>query len=288
MWVLKTKKDFFRGLNPTCSMSYVALLAGEGMLPQRVLEGMKKEGHKVLLLAVKGDTDPSLLQSADSFSWLYPTQLGKAIKLCQKWGVQEIVFAGRVHHKKIYNLPWLRADWQSIKLWLSFKDRRADTMLKGVCDLFGKKGIAVAPLKKYLGPYIVRQDVPSRQLTPQEKEDVLLGVRMAKELGRLDIGQTVAVKKGAIVAVEAMEGTDACIERAALLAGRDLVIVKMAKPHQDERFDLPVIGRNTIDKLIKVKAKVLALQGGSTIVVDPEVYAIIAQHSIALVLLEEA
>ncbi len=269
-------------------MHYIALLAGEGLLPKRVLEGIKKEGFKVLLLAIKGDADPSLADSADNFYWLYPTQLGKAIKICQKWGVREIVFAGRVHHKKIYNLPWLHADWQTIKLWFSFKDKRADTMLKALCDIFRKKGIIVAPLKKYLGSYVVRQDVPSRSLTSQEREDVLLGVQMAKELGRLDIGQTVAVKKGAIVALEAMEGTDACIERAAELAGPGLVIIKMAKPQQDERFDLPVIGRNTLEKLIKVRATVLVLQGGKTIIIDPEVYAIIAQHSIALVVLEEA
>lgn len=264
----------------------VALLAGEGTLPLRVLEGMKEEGKKVLLLAVKDSTSPFLPSRADSFVWLYPTQLGKAIKICRKWGAEEIVFAGRVHHKKVYSLPWIRADWSAIKLWLSLPDKRADTMLKAIADLFIKKGIFVAPLTRYLKPYIARCN--TRQLTAAEEADMRLGFTMAKELGRLDIGQTVAVKKGAIVAVEAMEGTDACIERAASLAGEGLVIVKLAKPCQDMRFDLPVIGKNTIEKLIKHKARVLAVQADKTLVVDDEVYTLAKEHGIALIVLPEA
>lgn len=267
---------------------YVALLAGEGALPLRVLEGMKKEGHRVLLLAVMGDAHPLLEKEADKCFWLYPTQIGKAIRICQKWSAQEIVFAGRVHHKKVYNLPWLKADLSAIKLWLSLKDKRADTMLKALCDLFQKKGIHVNSLARYLKSYIVKNEPPSRALTESEEADVRLGLEMARELGRLDIGQTVVVKKGAIVAVEAMEGTDSCIERAAHLAGEGIVVVKLAKPGQDMRFDLPVIGKNTIEKLIKLKAKVLALQAEKTIVIDDEVYLLAKEHGIALVILSEA
>lgn len=263
----------------------VALLAGEGALPLRVLEGIKAAGAQVLLLGVKGSCSHELVDQADYAEMLYPTELGKALRLCQKFGVEEIVFAGRIQHKKIYNLPWIRADFTTIKLWYSLKDKRADTMIRAVCDFFEKAAIKVAPLTKYLTSYLAKEG-STRKLSAAEEADVQLGVLAARGLGALDVGQTAIVKKGAVVALEAMEGTDACIERAAALAGEGLVVVKMAKPSQDMRFDLPVIGKNTMEKLIKVKARVLAVESSKTVIVDKETQEMAQKHGIALVVLE--
>lgn len=264
----------------------VALLAGEGVLPLRVLEGIKASGARVLLLGVKGSCSQELVEKADHAQMLYPTELGKALRLCQKFGVEEIVFAGRIHHKRIYNLPWIRADFAAIKLWYSLQDKRADTMIKAVCAFFEKAAIKVAPLTRYLTSYLAKEG-STRGLSAEEEADVRLGVMAARGLGALDVGQTAIVKKGAVVALEAMEGTDACIERAAVLAGEGIVVVKMAKPSQDMRFDLPVIGKNTMEKLIKAKARVLAVESGKTVIVDREVQEMARRHGIALVILAE-
>lgn len=262
----------------------IALLAGEGHLPLRVLEGIKACGERVVLLGIQDCCPEELIPYADVHYNLYPTELGRALKLCKKEGVKEIVFAGRFHHKNIYNMPWFKADFQAIKLWLSLKDKRADSMLKALAAVFEKAGIHVAALPRFLQPYLAPAgSLGNRALSPQEHYDVQLGFKVAKELGRLDVGQTVVIKKGAVIAVEAMEGTDCCIQRAADLVGEGLVVVKVAKPAQDLRFDLPIIGKNTIEKMIRVKGAVLAVQSYKTVIIDPEIVVTANKNGIALI-----
>lgn len=250
----------------------IALIAGEGSMPSRVIEGIHAAGQKVLLLAIEGCTEKELEKSADQTVWLHVTQLGKAIKTCLGYQVKEVVMAGRIHHKEIFKISLFRLDWKAFRLWLSLKDRRADTLLRGIADVFQKSGITLLSVLPFLKKYVAKEGkLTHKAPSPALWKEIEFGSEIAKEIGRLDIGQTVVVKNLSVVAVEAMEGTDQCIERAASLAGEGIVVVKMAKPSQDERFDLPVIGKNTIEKLIKCKAAALAVQREKTLILDPEV-----------------
>jgi hypothetical protein len=169
--------------------------------------------------------------------------------------------------------PW-RLDWTGIKVWWNLKDKRANSLLNGIVNAFANSGINVMSSIAYLQQYLAKEGVLTRkQPTRQILSDAVFGVQMAKELGRLDIGQTVVVKNQAVIAVEAMEGTDQCLERAGQIAGPGCIVVKMPKPNQDMRFDVPVIGLNTIQKLAKIKAPALVIESGRTLIIDSETIA---------------
>ncbi len=244
----------------------IALFAGEGKLPELIAEQLRADGCKVLVISLERTDLP-----AEKTVCLEPVQVGRAIALCREFGAHGILFAGRILHSRIYRLSWWKVDWQTLRIWLTLPDKRADTILSAIANAFTKKGIPVLPLPRFLRKYMAQEGLLAGPcLSGGQQGDVELGWRVAKGLGALDVGQTVAVKKGAVVAVEAMEGTDQCIERAGQLAGEGLVVVKVAKPNQDERFDMPVVGMNTIEKLIKARASVLAIQAAKTVLLDPE------------------
>ncbi|MDR3623785.1 MAG: UDP-2,3-diacylglucosamine diphosphatase LpxI [Chlamydiales bacterium] len=275
----KKRKSFYHQELPP-----IALLAGEGKMPFLVLEGIRAAGRRVLLLAIHGSAEDRLISLADYSVSLYVTELGKAIQTCLKHGVKELVMVGRVHHKNIFSVSLFKLDWTAFCFWWKLKDRRADSLLKGIADLFFARGITLMNSVKYLQSHLAKEGVltdkkPSSSLW----QDIHFGSKLAKEIGRLDIGQAVVVKQGSVVAVEAMEGTDQCIERAGLLAGPGCVVVKMAKPNQDMRFDVPVVGINTIEKLIKVKAAALAIEAGTTVILDPEAIEVANKHGIIIV-----
>lgn len=255
-------------------MHPVAILAGEGSMPLKILEGIQASGRTVLLLSIHQITDPKLASLADHVSYLHVTQLGKAIRACLKWQATELIMAGRVHHRNLFLHSIWKLDWCSFKVLWKLKDKRANSLLKAIVDAFAGAGItvmsSVAYLKKYLASEgVLTRKAPSRQVM----QDAVLGVRMAKELGRLDIGQTVVIKNQAVIAVEAMEGTDLCLERAGQIAGPGCVVVKMPKPNQDMRFDVPVIGVNTIQKVAKIGAKAIVIESGRTLIIDAETIA---------------
>ncbi len=262
----------------------VALIAGEGKLPHLVIDRVHAEGGKVCLLALRAITAPELVLRADEVVWLSLTQLGKAIRICQKRQITQLVMAGRVRHSNIFSLSTLRMGWTALRLWWNLPDRRADTILGAIGDLFACKGITLLPSSRFLGAHLAPEGILTvRTPTSTQQQDMDLGIRLAKELGRLDIGQTVVVKQGSIVALEALEGTDKCLERAGALAGSGCVVVKMAKPNQDLRFDLPVIGRNTLSRLIDMQASVLVIEAGKTLMVDEEFLALADEAGLAVV-----
>lgn len=262
----------------------IALLAGEGSMPEKVMEGIHASGRRVLLLALQGVTAPYLITQADEHVVLYITELGKAIKTCLKHRVKELIMVGRVHHKNIFSISLLKLDWTAFCFWLKQRDKRADTLLNNLSLLFSSHGITLMSSVKYLKKYLAKEGVLTQKTpSPKEWSDIEFGMHLAKEMGRLDIGQTVVVKNGAVVAVEAMEGTDLCIERAGSIAGDNCVVVKMAKPNQDMRFDVPVVGLNTIEKLIKIKAKVLAIEADKTVIIDDDVIELANKHGISVV-----
>ncbi len=252
-------------------MEPVALIAGEGQMPLKTLEGIKNVGKRVLVIGLKGMTSPDIIEKADIITWGYVTQLGKAIRICKKYGVKEIIMAGRVQHSKMFSVSLWHMDWTTLRAWFKKKDGRADALLNAIANIFEEKGITLGDSIQYLKKQVADKGIltktqPHRKL----KEDVEFGYIIAKEIGRLDIGQTVVIKNKSIVAIEAMEGTDQCLERAGEVAGNGCVVIKVAKPNQDMRFDVPTIGVNTIEKLAKIGAPVLAIEAGKTILIDDD------------------
>jgi DUF1009 family protein len=253
-------------------MSYVALIAGQGGMPLKLIEEIHLKGKKVLLLGIQGITPKSLEEKVDLFYWAKIYQLGKARRHCLKHKVKEVVMAGLIRHTELFNLSYLFVDWVTLKALLSVSDFRANSICMKVIEIFQEKGIRFLSTTKLLNRYLAPKGFLTRN-RPSKKiqEDIEFGIQLARELGRLDIGQTVVVKNKSVVALEAMEGTDQCIQRAGDIAGVGCVVVKLPKPDQDNRFDVPVIGRNTIEKLAKIKASCLAIAANKTLIIDDEV-----------------
>jgi DUF1009 family protein len=255
----------------------LGLIAGSGRFPFLVAEEAMRRGIPVVALGIPGVTDPALEAVAGGLTWFKLGQINASIKTLKEAGARKVVMAGKVQHVSLFGgvLP----DWRAARVLLSLKDKRTDTILKAVVDEFAKDGLEFISSAAYLEHLLAPVGpITKRAFTSGERADAMIGWRAAKAVAGFDIGQTVVVQDAAIVAVEGMEGTDACVARAATLArsqGREpaLVVVKVAKPKQDFRFDLPVVG---LDSLVQFKAagvKALALEAGSTLVFDRERFA---------------
>lgn len=266
----------------------IGIIAGEGRMAELIIESLLETGSSPFIIGIKGITPPSVLSLSPYSTCFHVTQIGKVITFCKKFGITDITFAGRVQHKTIFNISLLKMDWTTLKLWFGVKDKRADSLLGAIVNAFEKCNIrvmsSIAYLKKHLpeAGLLTQNTPPSRNII----EQMQFGIQIARKIGELDIGQTVVIKKGTIVAVEAMEGTDLCIQRAGDIAGPGCVIVKMAKPKQDLRFDIPVIGLNTIEKLIKIKAAALVIQAGLTLVLDKEAILLAEKHAISIIAID--
>jgi DUF1009 family protein len=252
----------------------LGLVAGSGRFPLLVAEEAKRRGVPVVALGIPGVTDPALEAIAGGLTWFKLGQIDAPIKAMKDRGVRKVVMAGKVQHVSLFGgiLP----DWRAAKLLLTLKDKRTDTVLKAVVDEFQKDGLEFISSAIYL-EHLLAPNGPltKKKFSKDELNDAALGWKAAKAVAGFDIGQTVVVQGGAVVAVEGMEGTDACVERASALArtsGREpsLVVVKVAKPKQDFRFDLPVVGLDTIINFKKLGVKALALEAGSTLIFDLE------------------
>ncbi|MDE2512014.1 MAG: UDP-2,3-diacylglucosamine diphosphatase LpxI, partial [Elusimicrobia bacterium] len=224
----------------------LGLVAGSGRFPLLVAEEAKRRGVPIVALGIPGVTDPALEAVAGGLTWFKLGQIDAPIKALKDAGVRKVVMAGKVQHVSLFG--GVMPDWRAAKVLLGLKDKRTDTVLKAVVDEFAKDGLEFISSAIYL-EHLLAPNGPltKRVLTKDQISDVSLGWRAAKAVAGFDIGQTVVVQGGAIVAVEGMEGTDACVKRAAELArsqGREpaLVVVKVAKPRQDFRLDLPVVG----------------------------------------------
>ncbi len=242
-----------------------ALIAGEGKMPQFIVETMKERGQQPLILALEESTLKLFQQQGFVGYHLHPIQLGKACQLMQKHGVHEVTFAGRIPHRVLLDIrPW-HLSLDIFFLWLSLPDTRADTVLRALCDYFQKNGIHVLDSIRYLSRYLL-------QKTTKEKlsSDALLGIAVAKTLGAMDVGQTVVVKKGTVMALEAMEGTNKCLDRAIELGSCGATLIKMAKPAQDMRFDVPVIGEATFARLHQGGFRALVVEEDKTLCLDLE------------------
>jgi len=248
--------------------SVIGLVAGDGRLPFALARAARAEGHRVVAVGHVGVTDPLLEAEVDVLSWVKIGQLKKMAAAFREQNVSRAVFAGGL--AKGGALRNARPDLEILKLWAGLRDKGDDQLLKAIADWFGGRGIAIVdPGRLLRGCFAEKGLIAGPKPAAAELEDAARGAELCRTLGKLDIGQTVAVREGMVLAVEAMEGTDACIARAGAILER-AVVVKMLKPGQDRRFDLPTIGPRTVEALIAAKARLLAIEAGATLVLERE------------------
>jgi DUF1009 family protein len=262
----------------------IAIVAGAGDFPRLIARAARSQGIDVIILGVKGFAEPNLADVATQLEWIELGQLDYAIRLLHKHGVAHLIMAGRIPHTSIFQ--YRHFDWRAIKLLARAPDKKADTLLGTLARELDKEGIQVLDSSLFLKSLMPAPGVltPTRPPTARETEEIEFGYPIAKAVAGQDIGQTIVVKDKMVVAVEAAEGTDECIRRAGALAGPGCVVVKVSKPNQDFRFDIPVIGPGTIQTMADAGASALAVSAGESLIFDRErVLAMATQHNIAIV-----
>jgi DUF1009 family protein len=275
-------------------MPKLGLIAGNGRFPFLILDAAKAQGYDVVVAAIKEETFPEIeARGAAAVHWLSLGELSKLIDTFHREGVNRAIMAGQVKHKQIFSA--IRPDWRLAKLLLSLTTRNTDSLLGAVTKVLADEGIMLENSTKFLEPLLAKSGVlTKRSPSDQEKKSIEYGRMVARGLGQYDIGQTVVIAENACVAVEAMEGTDAAIERAGQMMAsldpglstlaRSLTVVKIAKPNQDLRFDVPVVGVKTIAVMQKAGATCLALDAGKCLLLDGDaVIAAADQAGIAVV-----
>src|SRR3974390_2703162 len=246
------------------------LIAGNGRFPFLVLEGARSQGIEMAVIALKEEASPELERTAKRLHWVSLGELSKAISLMHKEGASHAVMAGQVKHNKIFSA--IRPDWKLAKLLFSLPRKNTDSLIGAVAKGFEEEGIQLVDWTMFLGPLLPEAGVLTKR-APNEHEtsDIEYGQGVARHLAAKDIGQTVVISDRACVAVEAMEGTDETIARAARFAeGKGLVVVKVSKPGQDMRFDVPVVGLPTVESMKQAGATALGIDATRTLLFDRE------------------
>ena len=254
-------------------MSRIGIIAGNGRFPFLALQGARSLGHDVTVVAVKEEAFPELEQAArDADASFHPVSLGhlgKCIKILKGDGVSQAVMAGQVRHSKIFS--GIVPDMTLLSVLTRLKARNTDALISAVADVMRDNGIELLDSTAFLGPLLAGEGpLTSRRPTDDEREDFEFAYRVADTIAGLDVGQTIVVKNKAVIAVEAMEGTDEAIQRAARLAGAGVRVVKVAKPKQDMRFDVPVVGVATVEVMRTAGATALSIDAGRTLMIDGE------------------
>jgi DUF1009 family protein len=276
------------------SSETIGLLAGSGRFPILFAEAARKQGLRVSCVGVKYEASSELAGLCETFDVVGIAKLGRMIRTFKKRGVRQIVMAGKVT-KSVMHTPWrvvqLCPDYRLLRMWYGrlTRDKKDDSILLGVIAEFERDGMTFASALDYCPELLVKRGILTRRRpTAAEMKDVEFGWTLAKEMGRLDVGQSVAVKELAALAVEAIEGTDRCIERAGQLCrAGGWTLVKVAKPQQDMRFDVPTVGTDTIENLHRAGARILAIEAGKTIVLDqPDVVALADRYGLCIVAVE--
>lgn len=256
----------------------IGILAGWGRYPVAVAEAVRRAGGRTAVLAIRGHADADLAALADVHGTVNVAEIGHAIAFFRRHGVVRATMAGKIHKAKLFAPGAWRSvlpDWTGLKTFWPHvvsrrRDNRDDSLLGAIASAFDSGGVRICPATEFAPELLASGGVfVGRPLSPTEEEDVAFGWQLAKELGRLDIGQTVVVRRRAPLALEAIEGTDECIRRAGRLCpSGGMVVVKVAKPQQDLRFDMPTIGVGTLESLAAARARVLAIEAGRTILID--------------------
>ena len=255
---------------PQASTPRYGLIAGNGQFPLLVLEAARSRGIEMIVAAIREEAGPEVESHARRVHWLGLGELSRLIRIFKQEGVSRAVMAGQVKHSQIFSS--IRPDWKLLQVLLSLPQKNTDALIGGVAKVLHEEGIVLEDSTLFLQPLLAEEGVLThRAPTPEEEENLDYGRKVARDLARWDIGQTVVVADRACVAVEAMEGTDVTIRRAAQLAqGKPLCVIKVSKPDQDMRFDVPVVGLPTIAVMKEADATALSVDAGRTLLFDRE------------------
>lgn len=245
----------------------VGIIAGGGRFPLMAADAIKKQGLRVVAVAHEGETDPALTDSVDSITWVKLGQFGKLIKALKNDNVSKALMAGTINKQRIFGK--IRPDLKGIAFASKLAIFHDDGILRAAADELTREGIEIVSSTTYLPELLAPAGCLTRRKPGKaEKEDIYFGWQVAKELGRLDVGQCVVVRRKTVLALEAIEGTNATILRGGSLAGEKAVVVKVSKPRQDLRFDVPSVGLETVKTMSEVKASMLALEAAKTLIFE--------------------
>ena len=260
----------------------LAIIAGNGVYPLLMIRAARAAGvARIAVAAFYDETDPQLASVVDEIEWMRVGQLGKMIAFLKKSGASHAVMSGQIHPS---NLFALRPDLKAIVVLAKLRERNAETIFGAIADEMKKAGVELMPATSFMDEYLAPAGlIAGPKLSRREEADVTFGFRIAKETSALDIGQTVVVKGGTVLAVEAFEGTNAAMQRGGELGRKDAVMVKVSKPNQDLRFDVPVIGPLTIETARTAKIRVLGIEAGRTLLLERErLLALANEHRISI------
>jgi DUF1009 family protein len=245
----------------------LGLIAGNGRFPFLAAAGARRAGRRVVTLAIREETSPELEGHVDELHWIGLGQLGRGIDILLKAGVHEAIMAGQVKHRQIFS--GIVPDLKLLGVLARLAFQNTDSLIGAVADALSREGITLLPSVAFLGDQLATAGpMTRRQPNREERRDVEYGERVARALARMDLGQTAVVKDRAAVALEAMEGTDETIRRAGRIAGPGTTVVKVSKPRQDMRFDVPVVGAGTLAAMREAGSRVLAVDAARTLLID--------------------
>jgi DUF1009 family protein len=255
----------------------LGIIAGNGIYPRLLADSARKAGvKKIVVAAFTGETDPSLEQQVDLVEWMRVGQLSRLLKFFQGQKIHHAIMAGQIAPKNLFDL---RPDWKALLMLARLRQRNAESIFTAIAEELAKIDIELLPATTFLEDFLAPAGlIAGPKLSRREEEDVDLGWKTAKEIARLDVGQTVIVKNGTVLAVEGFEGTNEAIKRGGALAREGAVMIKVSKPNQDMRFDVPVIGMETIQVANEAKIRVIALEAGKTLLLERAAIVDLAQR----------
>lgn len=249
-------------------MEKIGLIAGNRRFPLLVAQQARQQGVSVITCAVKGDTDPAIRKFSDKLFWVPLAEFQLMFEHFRKEGVKQVIMAGQISPYRLFSRE-VQESRQIQELLSAIQDRKANTIFAGIAAKLALAGMELIDSTTFVKEYLPQKGVlTQRRPTDQENEDIKFGISLAHKVADLDIGLSVGIKQKAIVAVEALEGTDNLIRRAGALARGGVVIAKVSRPNQDMRFDIPVIGLGTVKTLVSAKASCLAIEAGKTLFLD--------------------
>ena len=261
----------------------IGIIAGNGNFPFRFIEEARKHHSAIVAVCHIDETEPAVEKAVDQAVWVKVGELGKIISTFAESGVKEVAMVGGI--ARVKHFGQVKLDLRGAALMMKLRSTKDDVIMRGIADEMAKDGIEIIDCTRYLKSCLAREEVYTRLSPSQEqREDIAVGIEAIKAMSSQDIGQLVVVREGVVVAVEAVEGTNAAILRGGELGGSGTVVVKFAKPTQDMRFDVPTIGRKTIEIMMQAKAKVLALEAGRCLIMDQEeVIELANQNKISII-----
>jgi UDP-2,3-diacylglucosamine hydrolase len=256
----------------------LGIIAGNGVYPRLLADGARRAGvEKIVAAAFTDETDPVLERHVNVLEWMRVGQLGRFLKFFRSQGIQHAIMAGQIAPKNLFDL---RPDLKALMLMGKLKERNAESIFAALADELAKIDVDLLPATTFLEDSLAQPGViAGPKLSPRQEHDVELGWNAAKEIARLDIGQTIVIKNGTVVAVEALEGTNEAIKRGGTLAGEGAVMVKVSKPNQDMRFDVPVIGVETVRIAAESGVRVIAVEAGKTLLLERDAVIALANGS---------